>query len=67
MSKIFHPGRVRSAIFDLGLDLENFPSCQKNSQWVGSKSTRLKDGLASYLLRAKIMLAHLYYEYMADL
>jgi len=58
-SKIFDLGRVnflllRSDILGLGLSLENFPKkCQilqlfcpldqKQSHWVGSKSTRVKD------------------------
>jgi len=33
-----------------------FPSVKKNPHWVGSKSARVKDGSASYLLRVKSML-----------
>jgi len=33
-----------------------FPSGQKKSLWVGSESTRVKGGLASYLLRVKTKL-----------
>jgi len=53
-----------SARVSLSLDLENFPyKCQifslwvkKKSLWVGSISTWVKGGLASYLLRLKSML-----------
>jgi len=47
---------VGSAIFSLSLGLENFPSGQKKSHLVRSKSTRVKPGSASYLLRVKSML-----------
>jgi len=60
------PGQVSSAIFGLGLEnfrlksqiFQFFPfhSGQKKYLWVGSKSTRVKDGSASYLLRVKSML-----------
>jgi len=56
--------QVRLAIFGLVLGLENFPLKipnfpifslgVKKLPWVGSKSIRAKDGLASYLLRAKV-------------
>jgi len=47
-------GRVGSAIYGLSLGLENFPKkCQKKSLRVGSKSTQVKGGLASYLLPVK--------------
>jgi len=72
-SKFFNPGGVRSifcglgqvgsAIYGLGLNLENFSQkCQifnffpfgsKKSLWVGSKSTWVEGWPASYLLRVK--------------
>jgi len=60
-SKIFHLGRVGSAIYGLGLNLENFhlkmsnffPLGQKKSLRVRSKSTRVEGGLASSLLWVK--------------
>jgi len=57
----FSVGRVGLAIF--GLDLENFPwkslffpFGSKKSHRVGSKSTSVKDGSASYLMQVKNML-----------
>jgi len=60
----FFVARVGSAIYGLGLNFENFPlkmsnfsiffsSGQKKSLLVGSESTRVKAGSASYLLRVK--------------
>jgi len=53
-SKFFDPGRVGSAIYGLGLNLENFPKkCQIFqffSLWVKKISS---GGSASYLLRVK--------------
>jgi len=53
--------RVWSAIYGCGFNLENFPYKRqyllpfgsKKSLRVGSKSTQVKGGLASYLLRVK--------------
>jgi len=60
----FFVARVGSAIYGLGL--EHFPQKSeifhfipfgtKKLLWVGSKSTRVKDGSASFLLRVKSML-----------
>jgi len=62
----FSSGWVGSVIFGLGLGWENlpkksqifpfFPFGSKKYHWVGSKSNRVKDGLAFYLLRVKSML-----------
>jgi len=56
-------GRVGSAIFGLGMDLENFPEKYqifqffalrvKKCHWVGPKSTWVRAGSASYLLQVK--------------
>jgi len=47
--------RVGSAIYGLGLNWENFPPKHQIFQFFpfGSKSTRVKGGLPSYLLRIK--------------
>jgi len=47
--------RVRSAIYGSGLESVpwKFPFGSKKSLWVVSKSTRVKGGSASYLLRVK--------------
>jgi len=61
-SKNFDPGRVSHLLFGLELGkfplkMSNFsiffPSGQKKLLWVGSESTRVKAGSASYLLRVK--------------
>jgi len=65
MSKIFDPGQVSHSWFGVGVGkfppkisnfLILFPSGQKKSLRVGSKSTQVKGGSASYLLWVKSML-----------
>jgi len=69
----FFAAWVRSAIYSLSLNLENFPKkCQifqfflfgsKKYLRVRSKSSRVKGGLASYLLRVGSELISTIYSY----